>query len=327
MTASNLNQQLTKYLTDAHSIEQQALAQMRLAPRIAGNPAIAAVFSDHLSETQDHERLIAERLEARDAKPSKVKDAAGTVTGLGFAAFAFAQPDTPGKLVVHAFSYEHMEEAAYDLLGKLADRAGDTTTVQIAGRVGAQERAMGERLAGCFHTAVEAALSRRGAVDLDKHLNRYLADAHAIEAQALVLLGRAPGLAGADELAAVYAAHRDETEQHQQMVATRLDERGAKPSMLKDAALRLGALNWGAFFGAQPDTPAKLAAFAYAFEHLEIGAYELLARVAGRAGDEPTARIASTILVQENAAAAAIRSLFDVALDATLLGLSVTAGG
>jgi hypothetical protein len=111
------------------------------------------------------------------------------------------------------------------------------------------------------------------------------------------------------------------------MVATRLDERGAKPSMLKDAALRLGALNWGAFFGAQPDTPAKLAAFAYAFEHLEIGAYELLARVAGRAGDEPTARIASTILVQENAAAAAIRSLFDVALDATLLGLSVTAGG
>ena len=31
---------------------------------------------------------------------------------------------------------------------------------------------------------------------------------------------------------------------------------------------------------AHPDTPGKLAAFVYAFEHLEIGGYEQLARVA-----------------------------------------------
>ena len=42
---------------------------------------------------------------------------------------------------------------------------------------------------------------------------------------------------------------------------------------------------YATIFGAQPDTPAKLAGFAYAFEHLEIGAYELLRRVAQRAGD------------------------------------------
>lgn len=33
---------------------------------------------------------------------------------------------------------------------------------------------------------------------------------------------------------------------------------------------------------AQPDTPPKLAGFAYALEHLEIGSYELLRRVAER---------------------------------------------
>ena len=52
--------------------------------------------------------------------------------------------------------------------------------------------------------------------------------------------------------------------------------------------MRVGGLNLGAFFGGQPDTPAKLAGFAFAFEHLEIAAYEQLMRVARRAGDEET---------------------------------------
>jgi len=43
--------------------------------------------------------------------------------------------------------------------------------------------------------------------------------------------------------------------------------------------LRIGGVNLGAFFGAQPDTPSKLAGFAFGFEHLEIAAYEQLLRV------------------------------------------------
>jgi ferritin-like metal-binding protein YciE len=166
-----------------------------------------------------------------------------------------------------------MEEAAYDLLGRVARRAGDNATVEAAGL---------------------------------------------IEAQALVLLGKAPGLAGSPELASAYSSHREETEGHQRLVAARLDARGSSPSRLKDAALSIGALNWGAFFGAQPDTPAKLAAFAYAFEHLEIAAYELLRRVAARVGDEETEHVADRILGEENVAAAHVRSLFDQALDASL---------
>ena len=66
-----------------------------------------------------------DRLEARDASSSVVKDAAGWVTGVGFALFAKFNPDTPGKLVTHAYSYEHMELAAYDLLRRIARaRAG-----------------------------------------------------------------------------------------------------------------------------------------------------------------------------------------------------------
>ncbi len=318
MAPDGLQEQLNKYLTDAHSIEQQALAQMVVAPGLADDPEIASAFSTHLGETEEHERLVRERLEARGASPSKLKDIAGTLTGKGFTAFAKAQPDTPGKLVVHAFSYEHMERAAYELLASVAARAGDPETVQAARAIGRQELAMGQRLERCFDRALEAALHALDPDDLQQQLGKYLSDAHAIEAQALQLLDKAPELAGTPDLAAAYEEHHSETQEHQALVAARLKALGGSPSSFKDAALRLGGLNWGVFFQAQPDTPAKLAAFAYAFEHLEIGAYELLRRLAARASDPETEQAAERILAQERAAADKLHALFEQALDASL---------
>src|SRR5207253_10160118 len=89
-------------------------------------------------------------------------------------------------------------------------------------------------------------------------------------------------------------------------------------SGVRDAALRLGALNWGAFFQAHPDTPGKLAGFARAFEHLEIGGYEQLRRVAERAGDDETAALVERILAQEREAADRIAGAFDEAVTASL---------
>jgi ferritin-like metal-binding protein YciE len=309
---------MIKYLTDAHSIERQALVQMKMAPKIAGDPEIAAAFERHETETEEHQRLVDERLSALDASPSTVKDVAGAVTGIGFGLFAKLQPDTPGKLITHAFSYEHMELAAYDMLARVADRAGDAETAQMARRIEEQEGAMAERVAGLFDRAVDASLRELSPDDLNDQVRKYLEDAHAIEAQAIQLLSKGPDLAGTSDLASAYEEHLAQSREHQQMVENRLNSYGARPSRLKDAALRLGALNWGMFFGAQPDTPAKLAAFSYAFEHLEIAAYELLRRVAGRAGDDQTQAMADTILGDERAAADKIHRAFDSALDATL---------
>jgi ferritin-like metal-binding protein YciE len=318
MTPNDLQQQLIKYLTDAHSIERQALVQMKAAPGIAGDPELASAFERHETETEEHERLVAERLQALGASPSKVKDATGAVTGMGFGLFAKLQPDTPGKLVAHAFSYEHMELATYDLLARVADQAGDAETAQMARRIEDQERAMAERVAGLFDRAVDVSLRELSPDDLGEQVRKYLEDAHAIEAQAIQLLSKGPDLAGATELAAAYEEHLAESQQHQQLIEDRLRSYDATPSRLKDAALRLGALNWGMFFAAQPDTPAKLAGFSYAFEHLEIASYELLRRVADRAGDDETATAADRILGDERAAADKIYSAFDEALDAAL---------
>jgi ferritin-like metal-binding protein YciE len=158
-----------------------------------------------------------------------------------------------------------------------------------------------------------------------EQLRKYLADAHAIEAQALQLLEKGQDLAGDRELARIYAVHLDETRDHQALVRARLEELGGSPTPLKDAGMRVGALNWGAFFAAQPDTPGKLAAFAFAFEHLEIAGYEELKRLAQRAGDQPTVAVVDRILAQERAAATKIAAQWDRAVDASLREVGVAA--
>src|SRR5918999_1681990 len=187
-----IDEQLVKHLTDVHSIEEQALQQMRVAPRLAHDRELAQAFREHITETEDHERRVRARLEARGADPSKVKDLVARAGGVGMVLFARSQPDTPGKLTAHAFSYEHMELAAYDLLALVAERAGDRETVDTARSIREQEAAMSARLEACFDRAVEASLRDTGPDDLSEQLNKYLADAHAIEAQAVQLLSLRP---------------------------------------------------------------------------------------------------------------------------------------
>src|SRR5919112_177872 len=323
MPDRSIDDQLTKYLTDVHSIEVQALAQMKAAPDIAGDERLAAVFREHLDETREQERLVEQALETRGADSSALKEIAGRVGGWAMIAFARLNPDTPGKLTAHAFSYEHMEVAAYELLARAAKRAHDQAVVDLAHRICAEERAMAERLAANFDVAVEASLREKDADGIEEELVSYLTDAHAIEAQALQLLQTGPAIAGFDQLAQVFRDHLEETREQQRLVEERLHAHGAKPSRFQNTGMRIGGLNVGGFFGAQPDTPVKLAGFAFAFEHLEIAGYELLRRVAERAGDADTVAVAERIADEERAAAERIAGTWDAAMDAALA--SVTA--
>lgn len=177
---------------------------------------------------------------------------------------------------------------------------------------------MAQSLADCFDVAVAAALDALGPADLRAQVVSYLTDAHAIEAQSLKLLEKGTEIAGVPALATVYERHHVESLEHQRLLRDAMERRDVGPSRLKDAALKLGALNWGMFFQAQPDTPAKLAAFSYAFENLEVAAYEMLQRVAQRAREDDVGTLAAHILGEERAAAEKIWKLLAPALDASL---------
>src|SRR5919199_2760982 len=87
-----IDEQLIKYLTDAHSMEEQAIAQMRAAPGLAGDPGLADAFRAHLTESERHERLVRGRLDAHGASPSKLKDAVMAAGGKGFRPLSRAPP-------------------------------------------------------------------------------------------------------------------------------------------------------------------------------------------------------------------------------------------
>jgi ferritin-like metal-binding protein YciE/nucleoside-diphosphate-sugar epimerase len=300
------DEQIVKYLANVHSIELQALAQLRAAPKIAGDERLAEAFERHLAETEDQERRVRERLEALGGKPSKAKDVAGTIGGWGMVAFAASQPDTPGKLVMHAYSYEHMELAAYELLRRLAERAGDEETARLATAIAAEEERMAERLEQGFDAAVEASLDSAEGEELDAVLCSYLRDAHALEVQAIELLESAADRVEDEQLEQGFREHLEQTRGHQKLIDDLLTARGARPALFKDAALKAGGLNLAGFFGAQPDSTTKLAGFVFAFEHLEVAAYELLERIAARADDEDVVAVAEKILAEERQAAARV---------------------
>lgn len=94
----------------------------------AAEDRLGSAFELHLVETEDQERRVRERLEAPGGEPSKLKDAAGAAGGWGMVVFAAAQPDTPGKLTMHAYAYEHMPGPSLvkDALHHAAERVAES---------------------------------------------------------------------------------------------------------------------------------------------------------------------------------------------------------
>jgi ferritin-like metal-binding protein YciE len=180
---------------------------------------------------------------------------------------------------------------------------------------------MMERLERCFDKAEAVVHGKTSAPDMVDHLRTHLNEAHALENQAIDLLGKSKDISGSSDLAAACERNLGSARTHANFLESRLDSLDSSPSSFKDAAMAMGGLNWGLFFQAQSDTPAKLAAFVYAFEHLKIAGYELLKRTAKRANDPTTVTLCENLLHEEHRMVQDTADTFDSAADATLAEL------
>jgi ferritin-like metal-binding protein YciE len=161
----DIKEQLVKYLTDAHSLEQHVSRQLDTMIRTTDDPEMRGHFEHHKEETERHKTRLEERLEAYGASPSVVKEAGQMFMALGAGLANATRKDNAGKNARDGFVAEHMEIASYELLERVAQLAGDDETVEVARGNRADEEAMADKIAANWDKAAIQSLRQEG-VDL-----------------------------------------------------------------------------------------------------------------------------------------------------------------
>ncbi|MDQ3822809.1 MAG: ferritin-like domain-containing protein [Actinomycetota bacterium] len=141
-----LKGQLVKHIGEAHAMEQNVIRMLDSMIATTEDPDIVEALRLHRVETEEHRDRMARRLEAHGESPSVVKDVGGIMGALMKGVVDIARGERAGRNARDGYATEHMEIASYQLLERVARRAGDEETAQAA----AQNRADEERMAKVF---------------------------------------------------------------------------------------------------------------------------------------------------------------------------------
>jgi ferritin-like metal-binding protein YciE len=153
---------------------------------------------------------------------------------------------------------------------------------------------------------------------LEEKVIDYLQDAHAMETSVLRMLDSMISTTNDPEVHHQLKWHRMDTERHGKMLRERLEALGQSVSLSEEVPAVLGAWLKALADKLRSDKPSKNARDGFVTEHLEIAAYSLLERLAKRAGDLETARVARFIRDDEEEMARWITSHWDRFIDLTL---------
>ena len=157
-----LREKLVDYVEDAHAMEQSVSRSLDSLISTTDDPEIVEMLRHHKQETEEHERRLRERLEALGAGTSTRKEVQ-TVAGALLKGIADqARTDKAGKNARDGYVTEHMEIAAYQLLERLAQRAGDAETAEVARRNRADDEAMARRIDANWDRFLDLTLAEAG---------------------------------------------------------------------------------------------------------------------------------------------------------------------
>lgn len=153
---------------------------------------------------------------------------------------------------------------------------------------------------------------------LREKLVDYVQDAHAMETNVQTMLNSMIATTKHPHMKARLEEHLDETRERARRLEERLDALDAGRSLRKEVEALGGALPKGLLDVFRGDKPGKNVRDGYVTESLEIAAYQLLVRLAERADDEKTARVARENLREEERMRDFLDRSWDIAIEMTL---------
>jgi ferritin-like metal-binding protein YciE len=157
-----LKEQLVKHIDEAHAMEQNVLRMLDGMISNTDDPEILDALEHHKMQTQGHADRMAERLEAHDASPSAVKQIGGVLGALAKMPLDFVRGEKAGRNARDGFATEHLEIASYELLRRIAQKAGDEETAEAAAQIIAEEKAMADVISSNWDKFAELSLREEG---------------------------------------------------------------------------------------------------------------------------------------------------------------------
>jgi ferritin-like metal-binding protein YciE len=159
---SQLDAQLVKHIDEAYAMEQSVLRMLDAMITTTKDPEIKRDLQHHRQETEQQALRLKHRLDAHGASPSMIKEAGGIIGALMKGVVDVARGDKPGRNARDGFATEHMEIASYELLERVAERAGDQETAEVARTNRSEEEAMAEKIAATWDKVVDLTLQEEG---------------------------------------------------------------------------------------------------------------------------------------------------------------------
>jgi ferritin-like metal-binding protein YciE len=161
-TVDQLKAQLIKHIDEAHAMEQNVLRMLDGMISTTDDPGILDALEHHKMQTQKHADTMAQRLEAHDATPSTVKQIGGVLGALAKLPLDFVRGEKAGRNARDAYATEHLEIAGYELLRRIAQKAGDEETAQAAQQIIGEEQAMAKIIEENWDRFAELSLLEEG---------------------------------------------------------------------------------------------------------------------------------------------------------------------
>ena len=157
-----LRDQLIKHIDEALAMEQNVLRMLDSMINTTDDPEIREALREHKLETEKQADRMQRRLEAHSASPSTVREAAGVMQALMKSVVDMARTEKAGRNARDAYATEHMEIASYQLLERIAQRAGDEETAVAARESRAEEEKMAAVIEANWDRFTELSLQEAG---------------------------------------------------------------------------------------------------------------------------------------------------------------------